>query len=183
MWIRLLCLHRTVKSTYHDILKFQLRPPARPDDRHGPPSAGRKSAERNTSHSRRPAFNGQCSGGSSDLKLAAAHSAEQLSLAADDEHSWLLRRGKLSVCGLLQWLMFRIQLQVRNRIRVGLNTGKCGQVSKMSMMSLETQLPILLTEQRSVHPDLDELYGRIQIAASNKYVGSLLCCILIFNFF
>jgi len=41
-------------------------------------------------------------------------------------------------------------------------------VSKMSMMSLETQLPILLTEQRSLHPDLDELYGRIQISASNK---------------
>ena len=38
----------------------------------------------------------------------------------------------------------------------------------MSMMSLETQLPILLTEQRSLHPDLDELYGKIQVAASNK---------------
>jgi hypothetical protein len=45
----------------------------------------------------------------------------------------------------------------------------------MSMMSLETQLPILLTEQRSIHPDLDELYGRIQISASNKYVGPCLC--------
>ncbi len=63
-------------------------------------------------------------------------------------------------------------------IRVGLfigGAGKFGQVSKMSMMSLETQLPILLTEQRSIHPDLDELYGRIQISASNKYVGPCLC--------
>ena len=41
----------------------------------------------------------------------------------------------------------------------------------MSLGSLETSLPLILVEQRSVHPDLDELYGRIQIAASNKSVA------------
>ena len=66
---------------------------------------------------------------------------------------------------LLPW---RRQEQVSPISESQLRTG-----GKMSMMTLETQLPILLTEQRSLHPDLDDLYGRIQVAASNKWAINL----------